>query len=78
MIEPGDVWGPGQVMDEGTAGARQCLDAIKARYDEAREAGKAIGLGLGMKNSGLGNGAVEVAGAVVRFDDNYNVEIRHC
>ena len=31
-----------------------------------------------MKNSGLGNGAVEVAGAVVRFDDNYNVEIRHC
>lgn len=78
VIEPGDVWGPGQVMDEGTAGARQCLDAIKARYDEAREAGKAIGLGLGMKNSGLGNGAVEVAGAVVRFDDNYNVEIRHC
>ena len=28
-VTPGVVWGPGQVMDEGSLGARQCLEAIK-------------------------------------------------
>jgi len=78
VVEPGDVWGPGQIMDEGCRGARQCLDAVKPAYDEARAAGKAIGLGLGLKNSGLGNGLLEIARAVVRFDDDGAVEVRHC
>src|SRR4029453_4976003 len=39
---------------------------------------KAVGLGLGLKNSGLGNGALEVARAVVRFEDDGTVEVRHC
>ena len=29
VIRPGDVWGPGQVMDDGAGGAEACLDAIK-------------------------------------------------
>ena len=41
-------------------------------------AGKAVGLGLGLKNSGLGNGFREVSGAVVRFrSDDGRVEVRH-
>ena len=36
-------------------------------YDAARAAGHAVGLGLGLKNSGLGNGFLEIARAVVRF-----------
>ena len=24
VVEPGDVWGPGQIMDDGAAGARTC------------------------------------------------------
>jgi xanthine dehydrogenase molybdenum-binding subunit len=40
--------------------------------------GKAVGLGLGLKNSGLGNGFKEIARAVVRFDDDGGVEVRHC
>ena len=82
VIHPGEVWGPGQVMDDGCAGAEACLDAIKPRYDEARAAGKAVGLGLGLKNSGLGNGFREVSRAVVHFraapDENgRDIEVRH-
>jgi selenium-dependent xanthine dehydrogenase len=77
VIRPGAVWGPGQVMDEGAAGAEACLDAIKPAYDAAVTAGKAVGLGLGLKNAGLGNGLREVSGAVVRFGGDGRVEVRH-
>ena len=78
VIKPGEVWGPGQIMDDGAAGAEACLDEIKAAYDEARAAGHAVGLGLGLKNSGLGNGFRERCGAVVRFrSDDDRVEVRH-
>jgi xanthine dehydrogenase molybdenum-binding subunit len=78
VITPGAVWGPGQVMDDGSLGARACLDAVKPAFDAARAAGKAVGVGLGLKNSGLGNGFKEIAKAVVRFDDSGTVEVRHC
>ncbi|MBT8202036.1 MAG: molybdopterin-dependent oxidoreductase, partial [Acidimicrobiia bacterium] len=78
VVDPGDVWGPGQIMDEGSAGARMCLDAIKPAYEAARAAGKAVGLGLGIKNSGLGNGFKEIAKAVVRFEEDGTVQVRHC
>jgi aldehyde oxidoreductase len=78
VIRPGDVWGPGQIMDDGAAGAEACLDRIRGEYESLRAAGKAVGLGLGMKNSGLGNGFREVSGAVVRFrSDTGRVEVRH-
>jgi xanthine dehydrogenase molybdenum-binding subunit len=78
VIVPGDVWGPGQVMDDGCAGARLCLDAVKPAYDAAVAAGKPVGVGLGLKNSGLGNGFKEIARAVVRFEEDGTVEVRHC
>jgi aldehyde oxidoreductase len=67
VVMPGAVWGPGQIMDDGCLGARQCLDTVKPHYETARAAGKAVGLGLGLKNSGLGNGFHEISKAVVRF-----------
>ena len=79
VITPGVVWGPGQIMDDGCLGARACLDAVKPAYDEAVAAGKPVGLGLGLKNSGLGNGFKEIAKAVVHFrEDSDIVEVRHC
>jgi len=77
VIHPGMVWGPGQIMDDGCLGASACLDAVKAVYDEARASGHAVGLGLGLKNSGLGNGFKEWTGAVVRFRSDGVVEVRH-
>ena len=77
VIMPGMVWGPGQIMDDGCLGASKCLDAIKPAYDEARSLGKAIGLGLGLKNSGLGNGFKEITRAVVHFKHDGRIEVRH-
>ncbi len=78
VITPGKVWGPGQIMDDGCLGARACLDEVKDAYDEAVAAGLPVGLGLGLKNSGLGNGFKEIARAVVRFTAEGRVEVRHC
>ena len=78
VIEPGVVWGPGQIMDDGCRGARECLEAVKPAYDAARSEGKAVGLGLGLKNSGLGNGFLEISRAVVRIEDDGSIEVRHC
>ncbi len=78
VIAPGVEWGPGQIMDDGCLGAARCLEAVRPDYDAAREAGKAVGVGLGLKNSGLGNGFKEIARAVVRFEDDGTVEVRHC
>ncbi|HTW06681.1 MAG TPA: molybdopterin cofactor-binding domain-containing protein [Acidimicrobiales bacterium] len=78
VIFPGVVWGPGQVMDDGCAGARACLEAVKPAYDAAVASGKAVGLGLGLKNAGLGNGFLEIVKAVVRFSVDGDVEVRHC
>ncbi|MEI7547397.1 MAG: molybdopterin cofactor-binding domain-containing protein, partial [Actinomycetota bacterium] len=78
VIHPGEVWGPGQIMDDGAGGAEECLDRAKPHIDAALAAGKAVGMGLGLKNSGLGNGLREVCGAVVRFRSADNtVEVRH-
>ena len=78
VVEPGDVWGPGQIMDDGCLGARACLDAVKPAWDAAEAAGRPVGMGLGLKNSGLGNGANEVSRSTVRFDPDGTVEVRHC
>ena len=77
VIHPGSIWGPGQIMNDGCLGADICLDEIKPFYDEAVAAGHAVGLGLGLKNSGLGNGFKEISGAVVHFRADGIVEVRH-
>ncbi len=82
VIRPGDEWGPGQIMDDGAGGAEACLDQIRTAYEAAVASGKAVGLGLGLKNSGLGNGFREVSKAVVRFlssvgDSPGRIEVRH-
>ena len=77
VITPGAVWGPGQIMDGGSHGARRCLDAVKPAYDAAIAQGRAVGIGLGLKNAGLGNGFKELTRAVVRFESDGTVEVRH-
>lgn len=54
----GDSTHTGQVLHH-SVGIRKTLLAVKDRYYEAMKQGKAVGIGCGMKNSGLGNGALE-------------------
>ncbi|NCZ89636.1 MAG: selenium-dependent xanthine dehydrogenase [Actinobacteria bacterium] len=77
VIKPGMVWGPGQIMDDGCLGAEVCLESVKDEYYEAKQAGKAVGVGLGLKNSGLGNGFKEITRAVVRLRSDGVTEVRH-
>ena len=61
VIRPGEVWGPGQIMDDGCRGAERCLDAVKpALRRGASPPARPSALGLGLKNSGLGNGFREI------------------
>ncbi|MCP4225346.1 MAG: molybdopterin-dependent oxidoreductase, partial [Actinomycetia bacterium] len=78
VVSPGVVWGPGQILDDGCLGAQACLDAVQPAYEAAKAEGKAVGLGLGLKNSGLGNGFKEIAKAVVRFRSAGVTGVRHC
>ncbi len=78
VIKPGQVWGPGQIMDDGCLGAERCLEVVRPAYEAAvADPAKAVGLGLGLKNSGLGNGFKEVTKAVVRFQPDGSIELRH-
>lgn len=77
VVAPGDVWGPGQIMDDGAAGARMCLDAVRPYYDAVKGTAP-VGLAIGLKNSGLGNGFKEIIRAVVHFREDGVVEVRHC
>lgn len=53
-----DTYSTGQVLDKAV-GIRATLEAIKPAYTKAKDAGKALGLACGLKNTGLGNGALE-------------------
>ena len=77
VVKPGDVWGPGQIMDDGCLGAPGRLDAIKPAYETASKQGAGRNRS-GIEKSGLGNGFDELAKAVVHFCEDGTVEVRHC
>lgn len=55
VLDPGDVYATGQIMDAG-CGIRQTLEAAKASYYGAERAGIACGI----KNTGIGNGKPDI------------------
>lgn len=58
IVELGDVFSTGQILDK-SVGIRKTLEAVKGAYYAAKEAGKAVGIACGLKNSGIGNGVEE-------------------
>ena len=58
IVRVGDLTTTGQVLEK-SVGAEKTLLAVKPAYDAARAAGRAVGIACGLKNSGLGNGAIE-------------------
>lgn len=58
IVHLGDMFSTGQVLDK-SVGIGRTLAAVKDVYYEAKRAGKAVGIGCGIKNSGIGNGVAE-------------------
>jgi xanthine dehydrogenase molybdenum-binding subunit len=57
-VDIGDTFASGQVFEK-SIGIKKTLLAVKDAYYAARAEGRAVGIGCGLKNSGIGNGAVE-------------------
>jgi xanthine dehydrogenase molybdenum-binding subunit len=58
-LSVGDLFSTGQLMDKAV-GIRKTLQAMKPHYDAALRSGRAVGIACGIKNSGIGNGVVEL------------------
>ena len=58
IVELGDLFSTGQILDK-SVGIRRTLLAVKDAYYAAKRAGKAVGIACGIKNSGIGNGVEE-------------------
>ncbi len=58
VVRVGDLTTTGQKLEK-SVGAEKTLLAVKPAWDEARAKGRAVGIACGLKNSGLGNGAIE-------------------
>jgi len=57
-LRVGDTFTTGQVLEK-SVGLEKTLLAVKEAYYAARAQGRAVGIACGVKNSGIGNGAVE-------------------
>ena len=57
-LDVGDTFSTGQVLDK-SVGIKKTLQAVRDEYYAARAAGRAVGIGCGLKNSGIGNGVQE-------------------
>ena len=67
LVKVGDMTTTGQILEK-SVGAEATLMAVKPAYDAARAAGRAVGIACAMKNSGLGNGAIEIGRAALAVE----------
>jgi len=75
-VESGDRFGTGQILGPGV-GLKKTLQAVKDLYYEAKDSGKAVGLGCAAKNTGVGNGIPEFGKAVIRAEADGSVTVFH-
>ena len=57
-VRVGDVFSSGQILEK-SVGLEKTLLAVKDAYYAAKAAGKPVGVACAVKNSGIGNGAIE-------------------
>ncbi|NVO13279.1 MAG: selenium-dependent xanthine dehydrogenase [Rhodoplanes sp.] len=58
VLRNGDTYTTGQILDKAV-GVETTLAAVKDAYYAAKRDGHAVGIACALKNSGLGNGAIE-------------------
>ncbi len=71
-LEVGERFGTGQVLGQGV-GIKACLEAVRDGFHSARYAG----IGCGVKNTGIGNGLVEMGRAILRPETDGTVTLFH-
>ncbi len=71
VLNPGDAFATGQIMRESVRGMRASLEAVKDIYKNA----KYVGLGCGIKSTGIGNGTVESGHLVIRVLEGGQLEL---
>lgn len=74
VLRVGDVSTTGQVMEKGV-GIEKTLLAVKDAYYQARSQGRAVGIACAVKNSGLGNGAIEFGKCRLLVEDAGSVAL---
>lgn len=73
-LEVGDTFSTGQVLEK-SVGIKQTLEAVRETYYEAKTSGHAVGIGCGIKNSGIGNGAPEWGRARLVVENDGTVSV---
>ncbi len=74
ILAPGDRFATGQKMTE-SLGIGQTLRAVKEIYKQAREQGQPVGIGCGIKNTGIGNGMDDSGRLLIRVLEEGRLEI---
>ncbi|HET6436853.1 MAG TPA: selenium-dependent xanthine dehydrogenase [Anaeromyxobacter sp.] len=76
ILRLGDTFTTGQVLEK-SVGLEKTLLAVKEVYRRARAEGRAVGIACGIKNSGIGNGAIERGRVrmVVRADGQVDLHV---
>ena len=73
-VRIGDMFSSGQVLEK-SVGLEKSLLAVKDAYYAARASGRAVGIACGVKNSGLGNGAIEKGKCRLVVEDDASVSL---
>lgn len=76
-VEIGDMYSTGQILEK-SVGLKKTLLAVKPMYDAALAEGRAVGIACGLKNSGLGNGAVEFGRARLVVEQDGTISVYNC
>ena len=74
LVDVGDVFCTGQRLEK-SVGVRKTLHAVREAYYAAKNAGKAVGIGCGVKNSGIGNGVSEWGKCRLVVEDDLTVSL---
>jgi len=71
ILNPGDAFATGQIMRESCLGLRRSLEAVKDIYKNA----KYVGIGCGIKSTGIGNGTIDSGHLLIRVVEGSRVEV---
>ena len=73
-VRIGDLFSSGQVLEK-SVGLEKSLLAVKKSYYGARDEGRAVGIACAVKNSGIGNGALEYGKCRLEVEANGTVSL---